>query len=170
MLYCIGNRAQGVCKIGYTADHTAIKRLKSLQTGNPFPLVILGRHIEGEYTDEIGLHNKFRGEKLMGEWFKITQEIAECFDFPLDPVDRLWAVALTYLQADAWEKTYTNGMVTVFSPSEQEAIGDAKLKAKFKGGCVQALAIEITPSVIAKAVALMPRADNPLPTSTFDHE
>ena len=58
----------GQIKIGYT-DGTPEERLKSLQTGCPFLIRILGT-IEGDLGTEKSLHDKFAEDRLAGEWFK----------------------------------------------------------------------------------------------------
>lgn len=158
MLYCIGTREQGICKIGYTADYTPLKRLKSLQTGNPYPLAILGVVPVGDYLDESVLHQKFKPYKISGEWFTLTEEIADYFSFPLEPVDKFWVVALTYMQKDMWDKSFSNAILYVFSPSEQEAIAKAKVMAKLDGGCVKSMAASPSREDLMKAIALMDEA------------
>lgn len=159
MLYCIGNRDQGICKIGFTADHTPLKRLKSLQTGNPHPLAILGAIPVGDAYDEALLHQKFKPYQMSGEWFKLTEEIANHFAFPMEPVDRFWIVSLTYMQKDAWEKSFSNAIVCVFSPSEQEAIAKAKAEAKLPGGCIKSMAMAPPRDTLARAIAIMDESE-----------
>lgn len=66
-------KVEGVrVKIGFTTDPTIEARLKDLQTGNPFPLKILGA-VRGKAELERVLHQKYRNRRLMGEWFKLSR-------------------------------------------------------------------------------------------------
>lgn len=60
-------------KIGYTGKK-AESRLKTLQTGNPSPLVLLAT-MPGTETDEGALHRRFATACVAGEWFRPTPEI-----------------------------------------------------------------------------------------------
>ena len=72
-VYFIGDsNSAGPIKIGVAANVEA--RLKSLQTGNPNPLLILGI-IEGGHKVEQALHKKFEKFRHHGEWFNPTEEI-----------------------------------------------------------------------------------------------
>ena len=55
-------------KIGYT-DRDVESRLKSLQTGNPKKLVLLGQ-MDGNESKEAELHEQFKALRANGEWFK----------------------------------------------------------------------------------------------------
>ena len=55
-------------KIGYT-DRDVESRLKSLQTGNPKKLVLLGQ-MDGNESKEADLHEQFKALRAHGEWFK----------------------------------------------------------------------------------------------------
>jgi hypothetical protein len=62
-------------KIGYT-DGSPSTRLKSLQTGNPSALTLLGQH-EGGTDVELGLHERFSDQRVHGEWFKPSSRLTE---------------------------------------------------------------------------------------------
>lgn len=69
-------------KIGHSKN--PIKRIKSIQTGCPFPLKII--NIErGGLTEEREYHKKFAEYNTNGEWFKIRGELRKYlqdrFDF-----------------------------------------------------------------------------------------
>lgn len=77
MIYFIQAEHGGPIKIGWTegrpnpkyGDIFLERRRKSLQTGNPYPLVV--RHvIAGERLEEMVLHSVFQEHRLMGEWFE----------------------------------------------------------------------------------------------------
>lgn len=57
-------------KIGYSTNPT--KRLKELQTANPYRLNLI--HVEkGDYIKEKTIHNKLKKYSLIGEWFSYEQ-------------------------------------------------------------------------------------------------
>lgn len=62
-------------KIGFTRGPIA-KRLRSLKTGAPAPLVLL-REIEGTDTLERDLHERWRGYRASGEWFHNAGPVAK---------------------------------------------------------------------------------------------
>lgn len=69
MIYVIGERRSGVVKIGWAVQPE--RRLKSIQTGNPTPLRVLGAFVE-ERAAEGELHATFQARRLSGEWFDFT--------------------------------------------------------------------------------------------------
>jgi hypothetical protein len=66
-------------KIGISKD--PYKRLKELQTGNPFELALFAFAWVGSYTAartlELAVHVALAPFRLVGEWFGITPEDAE---------------------------------------------------------------------------------------------
>ncbi len=82
MIYCIGNKEYGICKIGHSTD--VEKRLVNLKTGNHLRLEILAV-IEGGYAQEQILHYRFTKFSLEGEWFTLSDEILKFFRITLDP-------------------------------------------------------------------------------------
>lgn len=74
-LYAIhGN--DNLIKIGFTTDPD--RRIKELQTGNPFPLKIIHlREVSGDVkTIEKIIHKSNNHRRVKGEWFKISTEQA----------------------------------------------------------------------------------------------
>jgi len=64
----------GPIKIGKSnSEDGAQKRLESLQTGSPYPLVLC-RVMFGNH--EYKLHSRFAKHRLMGEWFTPIKELA----------------------------------------------------------------------------------------------
>lgn len=61
-------------KIGYSGDIT--RRLQSLSTSAPFPVVLLG-YIAGEQSLERELHAAFAKHRKNGEWFELSREIRQ---------------------------------------------------------------------------------------------
>jgi hypothetical protein len=57
-------------KIGYTKGDPE-KRVRSLQTGCPFPIKLLG-YVFGNVHREQELHDVMRNERVFGEWFEYT--------------------------------------------------------------------------------------------------
>ncbi|UYZ60073.1 GIY-YIG nuclease family protein [Hymenobacter latericus] len=78
MVYCIGSREHKVCKIGYSNNPE--DRMKKLQCGFPFQLEVLAEK-EGGQKEEALLHQRFAEDRLNGEWFTLTAEIAAYFGF-----------------------------------------------------------------------------------------
>jgi hypothetical protein len=62
-------------KIGYT-DETPLRRLASLQTGNPERLVVLAS-CPGTRDSERLWQNIFVEERMIGEWFKRTSRLMD---------------------------------------------------------------------------------------------
>lgn len=74
-VYFIINDKNKLCKIGFSMN--PIDRLKSVQTGCPYPLRLY-RQIEGTYSLEKELQRKFQQYKSNGEWFFIKDRL---FDY-----------------------------------------------------------------------------------------
>jgi hypothetical protein len=68
--------SQGVdnCKIGYSTNPQ--KRLKSLSTSSPLPLVLIG-YLEGSKELEKQMHMKYHSNHLEREWFSLCPEIID---------------------------------------------------------------------------------------------
>lgn len=69
-VYFIGNIKYNFIKIGTSNDPN--KRLKELQTGCPFQLELI--HTTKNYSEK-ELHEKFKEEKMNGEWFHYLWKI-----------------------------------------------------------------------------------------------
>jgi hypothetical protein len=70
-IYIIECRKHGVCKIGVSGD--PIKRLKSIQTGYPWPLNIRTVLKSADaFGEESALHRQYQRWRLEGEWFDIA--------------------------------------------------------------------------------------------------
>lgn len=75
----------GLFKIG-VSDHVGA-RIKSLQTGSPYPITMVYSKYVGKALDvEKILHQKFKTQRVMNEWFRLTKEdvdiiikIVECY-------------------------------------------------------------------------------------------
>jgi hypothetical protein len=72
VLYAIMNHDAGAVKIGFSANPEA--RLKTLQTGSPHPLELLGKWPGGE-SDEAAVHDALAPHRLEGEWFQDSPEV-----------------------------------------------------------------------------------------------
>ncbi len=75
-VYLIADVANNVCKIGYSTN--VKKRIKTLQTSYPHQLTIISA-IHGDKLLEEQLHNLFSQYRLKGEWFILSEDIAEYF-------------------------------------------------------------------------------------------
>ncbi|MFL0912641.1 GIY-YIG nuclease family protein [Vibrio parahaemolyticus] len=61
-------------KIGISKD--PVKRLKALQTGNSRRLALMGWIDSGSDRElERQLHQKYREQRVIGEWFEINHEV-----------------------------------------------------------------------------------------------
>jgi len=69
--YLIKDDDNGLYKIGIAKDPQ--KRLKELQTGNPFQLRIVETYLS-EYSNKVekSLHRKYSHLKKEGEWFNLS--------------------------------------------------------------------------------------------------
>ena len=72
MVYLIRSGDTDMYKIGYTSGQIK-KRMKSLQTGCPYPLSIV-KVINDNQHKEKWLHEKFDMYRKHGEWFKLDNE------------------------------------------------------------------------------------------------
>jgi hypothetical protein len=75
MIYFVEAVGPGHIKIGST-KHPMEKRLATLQTGNSYPLRVLGTE-SGWEEDEQGLRHHFWGGHIRGEWFEPAPELLE---------------------------------------------------------------------------------------------
>ncbi|MGE8501438.1 MAG: GIY-YIG nuclease family protein [Pseudomonas sp.] len=73
-VYFIADRLNNLVKIGVSVDRD--RRLRQLQTGNPFKLEFMGwiEEDEAHFVIEKKLHDKYSKKRFNGEWFKIGQE------------------------------------------------------------------------------------------------
>lgn len=73
-VYFVRSMPSGPVKIG-TSNHIP-SRLRALRLSSPAPLKLLGS-VRGGTTEEAGLHRRFSGARLHGEWFTATPELLE---------------------------------------------------------------------------------------------
>lgn len=86
MIYFIQSGPQGPIKIGTCKDEYLMKRLSTLQTGNPDGFVVLGI-MDGGLDLEGDLHRRFRAHRRSGEWFAPAAEILSFIDYHSRPFD-----------------------------------------------------------------------------------
>lgn len=77
MIYLIVDPIRVTCKIGYSENPR--KRLKSLKTSSPYPLILAGIK-DGSIADEKLLHDKFSQYFIQGEWFVFSDAIKKEFN------------------------------------------------------------------------------------------
>lgn len=65
-------------KIGYTKGDPE-KRVRSLQTGCPYPIKLLG-YVFGNIHREQELHDVLKSARSFGEWFEYTERVASVID------------------------------------------------------------------------------------------
>ncbi len=70
MIYFIAQNNNTI-KIGYSKNIK--KRINSLKTASPYPLLLLG-YIEGNMDMEKFLHEKFKRFHLEREWFSVSED------------------------------------------------------------------------------------------------
>jgi hypothetical protein len=76
-IYFIQGERGGPIKIGYTTD--VMNRLKTLQTGYPYPLKLL-LAIHGSLEKERNIQKEFINIKLQGEWFEPSEKLINYMD------------------------------------------------------------------------------------------
>lgn len=74
MIYFARLIGTNLVKIGY-AKHNVVGRLKTLQTGSPGELELLGSS-DGDLRREQLLHHRFAASRVRGEWFDMTPDLA----------------------------------------------------------------------------------------------
>lgn len=75
LVYLICDPSQNLYKIGVTRGNGE-KRLKQLQTGNASELQIIYTHeTEFPYRLETMLHNKFKINQVLNEWYDLPAEV-----------------------------------------------------------------------------------------------
>lgn len=76
MVYLIKIEGQDICKVGHSAD--PIKRMQTLQTNAPHKLRLIGT-LPGSCEEEAEIHALFDGQRMSGEWFYLSNELANVF-------------------------------------------------------------------------------------------
>lgn len=81
-VYLIGEINNGKkYKIGSTRAKDINKRLKQLQTGNSNPLFIESYYeTDKPFKLETMLHNRFKDNNVIGEWFEMKDEDIKSFE------------------------------------------------------------------------------------------
>lgn len=76
MIYFMRAGESGHVKIGWTKDHgTLFSRRAKLQTGQPYPLIVLRTIEDAPRWAEVWLHGFFSGVRATGEWFEFQAEM-----------------------------------------------------------------------------------------------
>jgi hypothetical protein len=73
-VYFVQPKQGGPIKIGTTRSNLIENRISALQTGNPYPLILL-RIVYGDVTVEHEIHRRLANYRLKGEWFIPTNEV-----------------------------------------------------------------------------------------------
>jgi hypothetical protein len=81
-VYFVRAGPDGPVKIGLARD--VARRLKTLQTASPVPLLLLGV-VPGDAKVERQLHRRFAGSRLRGEWFTPSPELLAHIDALVHP-------------------------------------------------------------------------------------
>lgn len=71
VVYVIQAVDGGPVKIGHSTRQGVVKRLRSLQTGNPRQLVVRALFDGGMWLEN-AMHEFFADARLVGEWFAVT--------------------------------------------------------------------------------------------------
>jgi hypothetical protein len=71
--------SNGYYKVGVTLDTSIGRRIQQLQIGNPCKIDLVAKTgtISNAYELEKALHKKFKGNKVRGEWFTLSEEELE---------------------------------------------------------------------------------------------
>src|SRR5262245_36954545 len=69
MIYLAQDTVTLHIKIGFTDQDDATERVRQLQTGNPFPIVLLCT-LDGDRERERQLHQDYASAHIAGEWFR----------------------------------------------------------------------------------------------------
>jgi transcriptional regulator of heat shock response len=93
-VYLIQLEGTNIYKIGYTKSNPQ-KRIESLQTGNPFKLILIDSYTTKRATKvEAALHNRYRINKvdedeykLLGEWFQFDNNMVKNFKSTCELID-----------------------------------------------------------------------------------
>ncbi len=64
-------------KIGFCGGGSIKKRMGDLQVGCPIPLTLIGLVPDGGWWLERNLHEKFKADRVCGEWFTLSHSIKE---------------------------------------------------------------------------------------------
>lgn len=75
MIYFIEAVGADAVKIGFTKHEDVDRRVKQIQIASPFVIRMLGR-AAGCRRVERGLHARFKADRLRGEWFRKSEELA----------------------------------------------------------------------------------------------
>lgn len=78
MIYLVVTSDKNYCKIGYSKDPDS--RLATLQTSHPEKLT-LAAVIEGTIKEEKELHKQMAEHRVNLEWFNLSQDIMNHFDY-----------------------------------------------------------------------------------------
>ena len=73
-VYIIYNKENEICKVGWSKAPR--KRLKNLQVGCPYKLSIMF-YFKACKNDEKNLHKILKEHSLVGEWFKLSQDLLD---------------------------------------------------------------------------------------------
>ena len=78
-IYLIKNDTDDLYKIGFSND--VYKRLKQLETGNPYKLVLIDKFKTNHKRKiETTLHNTLKHLNVNGEWFRLSEEFVKNFN------------------------------------------------------------------------------------------
>jgi hypothetical protein len=79
-------KADGPVKIGYAGggERGVARRLYALQIGCPYELRIIGV-MTGGHREEAATHKRFSSDRLRGEWFVFTRELADYIESRRSP-------------------------------------------------------------------------------------
>ena len=75
MIYVVQCSGSGFCKVGHSANMPGVmKRISTLQTGNPYKLFLLGT-ADGGFKKESEIHKQHMMKRVRhnGEWFRLSQ-------------------------------------------------------------------------------------------------
>lgn len=139
----------GPVKIGYAADESVTSRMRSLQTGSAEILTLL-RLIPGMAATEAWLHNKFKDNRLRGEWFEFSEDILSV-EVPLDiqaasgpksTKEKAKADGVEDIEVSVFDFHIQRGLEELTVPRDRAAHQAALLRAYRAGATALAIALE----------------------------
>jgi len=89
-IYFITDHVSKAYKIGIAQNPLA--RLKDLQVGNPYPLVLTEIIENATHEMESALHKQFAKDRLHGEWFRCYSPGDKLLVLCSDGVEREWPI------------------------------------------------------------------------------
>jgi hypothetical protein len=126
VVYCIQGDVGGPVKVGRTGLQRFWQRIKTLQTGYPFDLVVTRLVAENGALESI-IHGALRPYRLRGEWFYPSREVAEITHCRVGPP---YEVEHRYTLLKACETGVRDGANEAYEHALADVIYDFVLRSR----------------------------------------